>query len=214
MTPQTLSEKEKNSRSSQAIERTIAAGGLMSINCYGNFYYFVEASGAISVRSNKSAWIPHNAGTGEQYPEDNFFERLEIRNDGDEEVSITLFVGFDTYIDNRFTVIPGRLDSILFTQDAPTAIIPTELDLDPETTQNFDGTPPTGYLQRKEIWAIKNGPDGDPWFVDADDNKIIPILEASDGPAFVLNVSGAISVRNFDDTNNAAVTVSENWFVS
>lgn len=201
------------SRASVSVTKTIFAnGGKAVINCYGDFYYFIEASGPISAKTEKSGWIPHSAGTGEIYPRGEIFNRIEILNETDEDIEVTFFVGFDAYIDNRFTVIPGRLSSILFAQDAPTEIIPSEIEVEEDETIPFDGVPPVGYLQRKQIWAIKSTPDGDVWFVDADGNKIIPILEASAGPAFQLDLAGPISVKNFDPAT-ASVIVSQNWFI-
>lgn len=214
MSTQSVQNNEKLSRASQSLVRTIYAnGGKAVISCYADRYQFIEASGPIEVKTEKSDWIPHNAGTGEIYPTGEIFNRIEIRNTTDTDINVVFFVGFDTYIDNRFTVIPGRLDSILFAKDAPTEILTTESTLDDDEDVTFSGTPPVGYLQRKEIWALKTSGAGDIWFCDEDGNKIVPINAPEDGEPFVLELAGPVMVKNFGGGSSDVIT-SENWFLA
>ncbi len=88
----------------------IAAGGLLRIDAFGDYFYFISASGAISVKTNTSPDKEFESRVGEFFPVGPF-GWLELRNHTGEAVTFLLYYGFGRLIDNRF-FIAGNVQPI------------------------------------------------------------------------------------------------------
>jgi len=96
-------------RSSQEMEINVPAKvgnnpGFASFDVLGNAFYLIECAGEVQIKTDTSPYKTYRKSTGENFPGDQTFQRLEIRNYGS-ETKIKIWAGWGEYIDRRFELL-------------------------------------------------------------------------------------------------------------
>ena len=155
-------------RSAQIINTIIPAGVTLPIFQAGQAFYVIACNGPLSIRPRDGVFASYYVGTGVRADPGNLFDLLEVKNANAYPVTLSLWVGFGDFIDNRlipvsdlffpivFPTYPvaGALTSIDLPDRSGTAI----LDIDGTTwlalsrlqilMTNFDGANPMPVVNR------------------------------------------------------------------
>lgn len=78
--------------------------GTHSIDVFGNAFYLIDCTGEIEIQTDLSPFKTYRKSTGEEFPSEQAFKRLEFRNNG-AAVSIRVWAGWGRYIDRRFEMV-------------------------------------------------------------------------------------------------------------
>lgn len=98
---------------------TIPAGGTRPSSIPGCFFYVIAASGPVEIRPSGGDFNTFQPGTGYQLPNGPAgipysFQLLELFNPNTESpVSVAVFVGFGTFIDNRLILESGVVQPVM-----------------------------------------------------------------------------------------------------
>lgn len=96
------------SRGSRTITNVLPAGKTLQAPCYGSTFYVINSSGAINIKPQSGMWQTFYSGTGLGIPLENTFSLLEIQNPNSYAIAFEIFIGFDTYIDNRLVLVSSQ----------------------------------------------------------------------------------------------------------
>lgn len=195
---------EAYSRSSVVEYRTIKAGGFEGIGHYGESFYVIAATAPFEAKTELTAYKPYRAGTGEKFPEELRFKRLEFRNPNAFDITVMVWVGFGKYIDNRLLVIEGFTEVVA---RAGTTI--PAYNNNPANIIWLDGAPNGNRVQRKAVIVSNPDSQSDLQVVDEAGNIVATVFYRS---SCNLPIAGKVGIRN---VNGSAVTasVSEIWYV-
>ena len=174
---------EAFTRSSVVMTLAIPANGMASIPSYGESFYLIGCSAPVEIKTDATAFKPYRKGTGEDFPPELRFKRLEVRNRNSSLINIQIWVGFGNYRDNRFEVIDEYAETI---GDA-TPSIPAV------TTRVFDGVTPAGYIQRKAFVISNLDPNSTLHLLDENDNFICAVFPET---SIMLPTAGVVKVQN------------------
>jgi hypothetical protein len=189
---------EAFSRSSIVITVTIPANGVLPYPVYGESFYFLGATAPIEAKTDKTSYKPYRKGTGENFPAELRFTRLEIKNDNAFAVQVTLWAGFGQYIDNRFEIV----DTFTSIQGWVSSQI------NAGASAIFTGAPVGSQIQRKAI--VVSNIDANNTLVIRDKNNNF-CCAVFPNTSITLPISG--EVRVFNPTGaNIQCYVSEVWY--
>lgn len=89
------------SRGSQVINNIVAAGSILPVPAAGTQFYLLFTSAPLAVRPSGGVFNTYSQGTGLNLDNVNQFDLLEMQNTTSAPIIFSIFVGFDSYIDNR-----------------------------------------------------------------------------------------------------------------
>lgn len=175
--------KESYTRSSLVHSATIPANSSRFISMYGDRFYLLQCTAPIEIKTEATGFKPYRKGTGEQFPEDLRFERLEVKNDNSYAVEIKIWVGFGEYIDQRFEIVDAYSE---IRSDNVTTIAAG-------ATLTYDGEPASGEIQRKAFVLTNLDPNSRLDVLDKNDNLAVACFAEQ---SITLPVCGEIKVKN------------------
>lgn len=79
--------------------------GSKSLDAPGTSFYMIECSGEVEIRTDENPFKTYRKSTGEEFPREQSFSRLEFRNNGSARLSIRVWAGWGRYIDQRFEML-------------------------------------------------------------------------------------------------------------
>lgn len=202
--PETPLEADKISRASVVGYATIPAGGMVAFSHYGERFYFVTATGPISVKTDASPEKPFRKGTGLTLPEGQRFKRLEVKNYTTIPVSIQLFMGFGEYVDTTQEIIES------YTKLIGTGYTNVPAYTDPVTggILVFPGTPSGDKIQRREILIFNDDLANNLYVLDENDNVSGIVFFKS---SIAVPASGVVKVKNLTGLA-IPCAISELWY--
>lgn len=128
------------SRGSQQINNIVQAGDTLPVPCNGTQFYVLFCSNTISIRPSGGVFNDYGQGTGLNLPDINQFNLLEVKNNSASAIVFALFVGFDSFIDNRLILTDNLTPLVAFptypTANAANAIAINDLSGQPFTDIN------------------------------------------------------------------------------
>ena len=101
-------------RTAQIVNTILAAGQTLPLSQAGQGFYLIASNGAVSIRPSNGTFNSYYVGTGAKTDALNSFSMLELRNDNTFSVTLSLWVGFGDYIDNRNVQITDLFYPVVF----------------------------------------------------------------------------------------------------
>lgn len=190
---------ESYSRSSIVISITVPANSVVPYPVYGESFYFVGCTSPVEVATDKSPYKPYRKGTGENFPPELRFTRLEIKNSKNSPVQIVLWAGFGRYIDNRFEIV----DAYTKAKGAATITVPG---LDAVV---FNGVPQGEQIQRKSF-IVSNFDSLNPLLIRDENANVVCCVYAQ--TSITLPISGYVEVYN-PNAGNITAYMGEIWYI-
>jgi hypothetical protein len=92
-------------RTAQIINTIILANSTLPLFQAGEAFYIIACNSSVEIRPANGTFNSYYTGTGVRVDSQNAFDQLEVRNSHDFPVTISLWVGFGNYIDNRSILI-------------------------------------------------------------------------------------------------------------
>lgn len=105
---------DKKNRTSLFINASIAAGETKSFAAPGTQFYVLAASTAVNIRPSKGSFNLYNIGQGLGVDEINAFSSIEVNNPTANPVAVSIFVGFDNFIDNTLILNNATNPSVAY----------------------------------------------------------------------------------------------------
>lgn len=90
----------KKNRTSLFINASIPANSTLPFAAPGTQFYVLVTSAGINIRPSKGSFNSYNVGQGLQLEIENAFSSIEIQNVTANPIAVSVFVGFDSFIDN------------------------------------------------------------------------------------------------------------------
>lgn len=167
---------DKKNRTSLFINASIPAGGTLPFAATGTQFYVLVTSAPISIRPSKGSFNSYNVGQGLQLDEVNAFSSIEVKNETANAIAVSIFVGFDSFIDNTLILNNASNPAVAYpTYPTPNAAATINInDLSGTSFTDINGkkwiavnrvailifNTDTGstYLVQKSGSAISNGP--------------------------------------------------------
>lgn len=197
---------EASQRSSVVQWQIIPANGVWGVSHYGNRFYFQNATAPITASTEHTVARPYKKGTGEQFPDNLRFKRIEIKNPNPFSVYVQIWVGFGEFLDSTFEVVDGYTK--LYGVNIASNSIPGTSEI------YLPGTPTGQQLQRKAI-VVSNMDLTNALFVMEANASGVGTLTSNvvfGSTSIMLPISGPVVIRN--NTSSPIVTyVGEIWYV-
>lgn len=203
-------------RSSRTAKIILAPAGVtQSIQRFpqvGVRFYIVESDSdaAIGIKTDKTQQELFTVGTGKEFSEDQAFTALEFENFSAAQITLTVFMGYGNFIDQRTTIVGNRLTSILPTIEPKTAMVAGVVNsINAITAFTLTGVPSTLQLRRKAIGVTNLDPNLNLQLRDALLNIGLTIFP---GTSIIYPLSESVQIYN---PNGAAVALSYNevWWL-
>lgn len=105
---------DKKNRTSLFINASIPANSTQTYAAPGTQFYVLAASAAINIRPAKGSFNSYNIGQGLNLDEINAFSALEVQNPTANPIAVSIFVGFDSFIDNTLILNNATNPSVAF----------------------------------------------------------------------------------------------------
>ncbi len=197
-------------RTSRVWKGTIAPGKTSGpIPFAGNIWYILATDENLAIKNDNGAFkVGFEKGMGEVVPSDSLFSLIEIRNDGDADATVRVYLGFGTIIDNR--LIASSQSAITVVDGESSLLQGFSGTMATEDLVTFSGAVPSDdYLRRKSI-IIQ---------ADEDNTEPVEIWDVNDDVCFFVNpassvsfeTSGYVAVKN-NTGSSQVVTVCEVWY--
>ena len=123
-----------NSRTSAAWPMVVPPGQTITLQAGGNTFYLVSANVSVNIRPDQGVFSAYVQGTGKNC---DFFSYLEVNNPGAQPAVLSLFVGWQDFIDNRLIISAASNSSVVF-QTRPNQLIPNDaIDINDKIGQAF-----------------------------------------------------------------------------
>ena len=120
-TPAVVAQNQQRNQSGRQVNIPVNAGATVRINSQGNQFYLVIATAPVNIRPDGGDFSLYQQGTGSRSNSANF-AAVEIQNPNSVAVVISLWIGFDSFIDNRLIIANALTPQVAYpTQSAPTA---------------------------------------------------------------------------------------------
>ena len=101
-------------RTAQIVNTIIAAGQTLPLSQAGQGFYVIACNGAVSIRPSNGTFNSYYVGTGARTDPLNSFSMLEIANNNAFSITLSLWVGFGEYVDNRNVQITDLFYPVVF----------------------------------------------------------------------------------------------------
>jgi len=169
------------------IEIPAAAGGVFGahqLDVFGNAFYLIDCTGEIEIQTDLSPFKTYRKSTGEEFPIEQAFSRLEFLNRG-AAVTIRVWAGWGRYIDRRFEMVEALTKGKGW--DAEAQEIPAN--------DHIDFVPVTGngVISRKSIIITNLDPNENLRLEDTDGNTFLTVFART---SITLPLSDTIRIAN------------------
>jgi hypothetical protein len=174
------------------LEIPAASGGTPGsngIDVVGNAFYLIDCTGEVEISTDLSPFKTYRKSTGEEFPRDQSFRRLEFRNTG-AKITIRIWAGWGRYIDRRFEMLEALTKAKGW--DAVDQEIPATGHVD------FVSVTGDGVIARKSIIITNLDPNENLRLEDTDGNTFMTVFPRT---SITLPLSDTIRVAN--DTGSA-----------
>lgn len=101
-------------RTSLFINASIPAGATSSFAAPGTQFYVLVTSAGINIRPSKGSFNSYNVGQGLQLSIENAFSSIEVQNTTANPVAVSIFVGFDSFIDNTLILNNASNPAVIY----------------------------------------------------------------------------------------------------
>ena len=116
-----VSGNQKANQSGRQVSIPIAAGASVNIVSAGNEFYVIIATAPVNIRPDGGDFVLYQQGTGNRLNKAQFYQ-LELQNPNAVPIAVSVWVGFDSFIDNRLIISNALTPTVAKpTQPAPTA---------------------------------------------------------------------------------------------
>ena len=88
---------------------TVPAGATISLDAQGTNFYVIVTNGNLFIRPDNGVFSEYSQGTGENC---GLFSRIELSNRNPYDVAALVFVGWDSFIDNRLIIAQGLTPNV------------------------------------------------------------------------------------------------------
>lgn len=109
-----------SNKSAQTVTTVVNAGGKFPILQEGDYFYVMLATAPITIKPYNGAPDVYTQGTGKRNPPGNTFKSVELHNENNFSVVVSIFIGYGEYVDNRLIVFDPATQKICY----PTAPVP------------------------------------------------------------------------------------------
>lgn len=101
-------------QTSLTVNNVIPANSGANLAVAGTSFYLLAATAIISIRPTGGAFNDYYPGTGQVLPDINAFANLDVYNNNNFPVAISLFIGFNGFIDNRVIISSGGVTNVAY----------------------------------------------------------------------------------------------------
>lgn len=101
-------------RTAQIVNTIVPASTTLPISQAGEAFYIIAASGPVQVRPSNGAFNTYYTGTGIRADANANFDMLEVRNSTAHSITISIWVGFGEYVDNRVILVSDLFFSVIY----------------------------------------------------------------------------------------------------
>ena len=150
----------------------VPAGKTVPYHCTGQMFICKEASNVFWISFDDGEFFKHEVGLGFRMKGDDFFSRLQFRNDTADSITIEFYAGAGEIMDNRLNTTINRLmivslkDSTDYTSGYDNALLEIGTIALPSLT--LSGTDPATGKQRRQV-VITNMSSSE-WLLIEDDS--------------------------------------------
>ncbi|PXA04828.1 hypothetical protein DDZ13_06595 [Coraliomargarita sinensis] len=199
----------KNSRT--AIERVLeipakneSVPGTQQLDVEATAFYLIDCTGEVEIRTDENSFKTYRKSTGEEFPQEQTFQRLEFRNQGSSPVSVRVWAGWGRYIDRRFEMVEAVTKARGFSEwPGGAQEVPANSSID--LPAQLGG----GVISRKSVLITNLDPNEKLRLEDADNNTFLTIFPNT---SVTLPISDTFSIHN--DTGEAvSVNIGEIVYV-
>lgn len=174
--------------------------GYASFDVLGNGFYLIECAGELEIKTDATTFKTYRKSTGEEFPGDQAFQRIEIRNRG-ARTRIKLWAGWGRYIDRRFELLEADTRAVGWDDEDQAIPAMDFVEFVPRTGE--------GYLRRKSILITNLDPNENLRVQDVDGNNICTVFART---SITLPVSDVIRIGN-NTGANISCNVGEVYYV-
>lgn len=182
-----MNESLTRSSVERLIEIPAASGGVPgthTLDVYGNAFYLIDCTGEVEIQTDLSPFKTYRKSTGEEFPQEQAFRRLEFRNSG-AAVTIRVWAGWGRYIDRRFEMLEAATKAKGW--DAVTQEIPATSFID------FAPVIGSGVIARKSIIITNLDPNENLRLEDTDGNTFMTVFART---SITLPLSDTVRIAN------------------
>lgn len=166
-----------------------SAPGYANFDVLGNAFYLIECAGEVEIKTNASTWKTYRKSTGEEFPGDQVFQRLEIRNYG-AQTRIKLWAGWGRYVDRRFELLEAPTKATGWND--PAQEVPANDHIDVVALSGG------GYMRRKAVVVTNLDPNENLRLTDQDNNTFLTVF-----PRTSVTLPVSDTIRIYNDTGAA-----------
>lgn len=105
---------DKKNRTSLFINASIPANSTVPFAAQGTQFYVLVTSAPVNIRPSKGSFNAYNVGQGLQLDEENAFSSIEVQNTTANPIAVSIFVGFDSFIDNTLVLNNASNPAVAF----------------------------------------------------------------------------------------------------
>lgn len=180
--------------------------GTFDVDATGNAFYLIDCTGEVRVKVDSSPFKTFRKSTGESYPRQQYFERLEFQNWG-AKTTVVLWVGWGKYEDRRFELLEAPTKATGW--DDPNQHIPAMSHVD------FVPKSGNGFIRRKAIIVTNLDPNENLRITDTAGNPFMTVFPRT---SVTLPVTNTIRIKNDTgaaiDCNVGEIDYIENNLIS
>lgn len=162
--------------------------GTYQLDAPGTAFYLIDCTGEVEIRTDQNSFKTYRKGTGEEFPRDGAFSRLEFRNNGGAKLTVRVWAGWGRYIDRRFEMVEAITKSRGW-DDWPGAsqTVPANSSID--LPAKLGG----GIISRKSVLITNLDANENLRVEDAEDNTFLTIFPRT---SVTLPISDTFSIHN------------------
>lgn len=178
--------------------------GTRQLDVSGTAFYLIDCTGEIEVRTDQNSFKTYRKSTGEEFPRDGAFSRLEFQNNGGAKLTLRVWAGWGRYIDRRFEMVEAVTRPRGWTNwpgGAQQVPANSSIEIAPVLGD--------GVISRKSVLITNLDPNENISLTDADGNTFMTIFPRT---SITLPLSDTISVKN-DTGANISINIGEVFYV-
>jgi len=166
--------------------------------------YLIDCTGEVEIRTDGNPFKTYRKSTGEEFPREQTFQRLEFRNTGAAKLTIRVWAGWGRYIDRRFSMIEATTKARGWS-DWPgnPQEVPANSSID--LAAQLGG----GVISRKSVIITNLDPNEKLRLEDVDNNTFMTVFPNT---SVTLPLSDTVSIHN-DTGANVSVNIGEVLYV-
>jgi hypothetical protein len=139
ITSAVIAQNAQTNQSGRQVSIPLAPGATVRINSAGNEFYLIIATAPVNIRPDGGDFVLYQQGTGQRQTSAQF-TYLEIQNPNIVPCTISVWVGYDSFIDNRLIISNALTPTIGYpTQSSPAATYIAIPDLSGGTFTDLNG---------------------------------------------------------------------------